>query len=104
MFLTLTCNVEWPSITRNLEPGQTWKDRPDLTNRVFKLYLKELLHDINVKKIFGEIFGNVFVVEFQKRGLPHAHLLTILKNPIKTRETLDKFISAEIPGLNTHQK
>jgi len=30
------------------------------------------------KKIFGDVAAKIQVVEFQNRGLPHAHLLVIL--------------------------
>ena len=37
LFVTFTCNPQWPEITSALKPGQVAADRPDLTNRVFKL-------------------------------------------------------------------
>lgn len=37
LFITITCNPNWPEITSALKPGQRATDRPDLTNRVFKL-------------------------------------------------------------------
>lgn len=41
----------------------------------------------------------MYVVEFQKRGLPHVHMLIWLdaasKNNLKSN--IDKFVSAEIP-------
>ena len=39
------------------------------------------------------------VIEFQKRGLPHAHILVILHQDdrIRTSEELDQIVSAEIP-------
>ena len=44
----------------------------------------------------------VYTVEYQKRGLPHAHILLFLhnndKHPIAAE--IDKIISAEIPDLN----
>ena len=36
-------------------------------------------------------------IEFQKRGLPHAHMLFILKDKIDTADKIDKFVSAKIP-------
>jgi hypothetical protein len=42
----------------------------------------------------------VHVIEFQKRGLPHAHILLMVEDPFKSRspEYVDKIICAEIPG------
>ena len=39
------------------------------------------------------------VIEFQKRGLPHAHMLIILqeRHAIRTAEQVDEIVSAEIP-------
>ena len=40
----------------------------------------------------------VYTIEFQKRGLPHAHLIVTLhpNNKIMTPNMIDKHISAEI--------
>ncbi|XP_021865389.2 uncharacterized protein [Spinacia oleracea] len=54
------------------------------------------------KHVFGEVAALIYVVEFQKRGLPHAHFLIILKPDfkIKTPADYDKFVCAEIPSLD----
>lgn len=36
-------------------------------------------------------------VEFQKRGMPHAHILVTLAHKITTADEVDKCISATIP-------
>ncbi|XP_073129028.1 uncharacterized protein [Henckelia pumila] len=36
LFITMTCNPEWPEIKNNLFDGQTPHDRPDLVSRVFR--------------------------------------------------------------------
>ncbi|XP_028768731.1 uncharacterized protein LOC114726322 [Neltuma alba] len=43
--------------------------------------------------------GDVYTVEFQKRGLPHAHILLFLdkQDQLKDANSVDKVISAEIP-------
>ena len=42
----------------------------------------------------------VYVIEFQKRGLPHAHILLWLKKKAKCRtpNEIDDIISAEFPS------
>ena len=49
------------------------------------------------------IFGyttNMYTVEFQKRGLPHVHLLLFLhaNNKYPSPNDIDNIISAEIPS------
>ncbi|XP_051170502.1 uncharacterized protein LOC127287552 [Leptopilina boulardi] len=99
LFITMTCNPKWRKITENLLDGQTASDRPNLVARVFELKKEELLNIIVKEKLFGELQAYVYVVEYQKRGLPHVHLLNNLKpnSKITTPEIVDKFISAEIP-------
>jgi len=72
-------------------------------SRVFKLHLSELLHDITVKHVLGVPVAHVYVVEFQKRSLPHAHILVVLSEDSKLRngEDIDSLISAEIPNSET---
>ena len=53
-------------------------DRPDIVARVFRLKLKELCEELYKDGIFGVAVAHLHVVEFQKRGLPHAHILIIL--------------------------
>ena len=74
VFLTFTCNPKWTEITENLRPGESPWERPDLVARVFKLKLKELLHDLFKNNVLGHEVAHCGVIEFQKRGLPHAHI------------------------------
>jgi hypothetical protein len=46
LFITMTCNPNWPEITSALLPGQKVEDRPDIVTRVFKLKKDALLNDI----------------------------------------------------------
>jgi hypothetical protein len=55
LFITFTCNPKWPEIQRNLMPGNTALDEPDLVDRVFAIKLKELMELIKKGQIFGEI-------------------------------------------------
>ncbi|XP_041785861.1 uncharacterized protein LOC121601111, partial [Anopheles merus] len=91
-------------ITENLFDGQNASDRPDLTARVFHLKLNAILADLQ-KGVLGVEVGRMYVIEFQKRGLPHAHLLLILGDNDKPRtpEDFDKFVSAEIPDPANEQ-
>jgi hypothetical protein len=99
LFITFTCNPSWPEIQRNLLPGNDAYDEPDLIDRVFALKLKEKLNDLKKKQIFGKVLAYTYVVEFQKRGLPHAHILLILTklSGIHTPEDIGNCVCAEIP-------
>ncbi|XP_074305435.1 uncharacterized protein LOC141640600 [Silene latifolia] len=100
LFITMTCNPNWPEIKAELSPGEEAHNRPDLVARVFHAKLTMLRKQIKEKQIFGEVAAMINVVEFQKRGLPHAHFLIILKPTYKITapEMFDRFVSPEIPS------
>ncbi|KAK1378851.1 hypothetical protein POM88_025595 [Heracleum sosnowskyi] len=56
------------------------RDRPDIICRVFKIKLDMLLEDLTQKHVLGKVIGVAYTIEFQKRGLPHAHITTIDQN------------------------
>nr|GEU50244.1 helicase [Tanacetum cinerariifolium] len=99
MFITFTSNPKWPEIAEMLSylPGQKPHDRPEVGTHVFKLKLTQLLEDLK-KKIFGDCRGVIYVIEFQKRGLPHVHILLWLEEHSKcsTLAQIDDIISADI--------
>ncbi|XP_074320257.1 uncharacterized protein LOC141657045 isoform X1 [Silene latifolia] len=105
LFITITCNPNWPEIKAELAPGEQAHNRPDLVARIFHAKLTLLRKQIKEKKIFGEVAAMINVVEFQKRGLPHAHFLVILKPGYKVTspEKFDEYVSAEVPSTeNPH--
>jgi len=104
LFITMTCNPNWPEIAAKLLLGQTAQDRPELVSRVFKLKLNELLDDLIKKKVFGRTDAHIYVIEYQKRGLPHAHILIVLapEDKPRTPADIDSIICAEIPCQTTH--
>lgn len=59
LFLTFTCNPKWPEIKEFLKkfPGQRPEERPDLVDRVFKIKLDQLIHDLTKGKHFGKTRG-----------------------------------------------
>ncbi|OBZ80576.1 hypothetical protein A0J61_11375, partial [Choanephora cucurbitarum] len=99
LFITFTANPRWIETQRELLPGQNTSGRPDLVARVFDLKVKELLKDLKVKNVFGTYKGLVRTIEYQKRGLPHLHLLLFLdsSHAIYSADEIDRIISAEIP-------
>ena len=104
LFVTKTCNPDWEEIKRELKPGQSANDRPDLIARVFKQKVDALKEDILKNGIFGKAVAHVYVIEFQKRGLPHAHFLIFLalEDTPFTPEDIDSIVCAELPDKTTH--
>ena len=98
-FLTMTCNSRWPEITDNLEVGQTAQDRPDLVARVFKQKKDQLMNDLIHGQILGKVVAHMNVIEFQKRGLPHVHILIILASDDRstTPEDVDMYMCRFTP-------
>ncbi|KAE8962785.1 hypothetical protein PF011_g29255 [Phytophthora fragariae] len=99
VFVTMTCNPTWEEIQEKIpEPNQSAQDRPDIVARVWQQKLAELLKDLD-EGVLGRVMTRIYVVEFQKRGLPHAHILVILADEDKPRrrEIIDKLVSAELP-------
>ena len=96
LFITFTCNPKWKEIQEALLPGQQAIDRHDLAARVFRQKVIKLLDLINKGKIFGARRCHMYSVEWQKRGLPHIHLLVWLKEKLRPSE-IDLLISAELP-------
>ena len=49
--------------------------------------------------VMGRRAGNMDVVEFRKRGLPHSHILLIHKEQDRlcTAQEVDQVINAELP-------
>ena len=99
LLITFTANPKWKEILDELLPGQTAVDRPDLVARVFHLKQQQLLQEIKKKNIFGRYLGCVCTIEYQKRGLPHMHLLLFLDptDRFLSMDRIDQIISAEIP-------
>jgi hypothetical protein len=104
-FVTFTYNPQWLEIKRTLLLGQQPHDRSDLVTRVFKIKLKEMINDIHKKHILGCTIARIYVVEFQKHGLPHAHILIFFTEDYKphTIEDIDRMISAKLPNSETNK-
>jgi hypothetical protein len=101
LFITMTANPGWPEVQASLFPGQTAPDRPDLVVRAFKAKLDSLIKDIQ-NSVLGEVNAWLYTIEFQKRGLPHAHIIVFLKSHAKLRspDNIDSLMSSEFPEDN----
>jgi len=116
LFITVTCNPRWNEITEMLLPGQCAFDRPDIVDRVFKNRLSALLHNIKAGKYFDdfdaygrtvvrrEIVYMMYSIEYQHRGMPHAHIVIRLDNFSDIAQykvkLVDRFLSARKPVIS----
>ncbi|KAB2624893.1 hypothetical protein D8674_016553 [Pyrus ussuriensis x Pyrus communis] len=100
LFITMTFNPSWEEIKSELLAGQTPQDRPDLLTRVFRAKLEQLKEDIIEKGVLGSVVAYAYVIEFQKRGLPHVHMLVVLdeNDKINNPDEYDRIVRAEIPN------
>ena len=98
-FITMTCNSQWSEIKDELLQGQTPQDRPDIVARAFKMKKDQLMKDIVSGELFGKVVAHMQVTEFQKRGLPHEHILIILADHDRptTPAMVDSVVMAELP-------
>lgn len=87
-------------IVRMLLPGQTSSDRHDITARVFKQKIRSLMNYIVKQHVFGDTLCCMYSIEWQKRGLPHAHIFIWLVEWIRP-DQIDDIICAEIPDPET---
>ncbi|XP_019058078.1 PREDICTED: uncharacterized protein LOC104814022 [Tarenaya hassleriana] len=105
LFVTVTANPKWQEITDHLNAygGDSAFDRPDIECRVFKMKLDDILSDFSEGVFFPKPIAVIYTIEFQKRGLPHAHILLWLEPIYKTptANDIDQLISAELPDKET---
>ena len=102
LFITMTCNPHWTEIIGALPQNSHWKHHTDIVERVFMLKLRCLIRDIEEDQIFGPVLAYVYRIEWQARGLPHAHMLIILRDKILSDRHIDAVISAEIPDADVN--
>ena len=120
LFLTVVANSKWKEIqdnlpfldplnpenydtNGNLKKAQTSTGRPELVERVFKEKLRKLENLIMKERIFGEAANLCYSIEWQKRGLPHAHMIITLVSRDKPRtiEDINRLMCAQIPDKET---
>ena len=95
----MTCNPKWPEIVNALPLGHSAQDRADVTARVFRIKCDALMKDLKKVGIFGRTAAHLHVIEFQHRGLPHAHILIILapEHRLHSVDDIDACVTAELP-------
>ena len=103
LFITFTANPKWPEIVDHMHGHNNAMDRPDLVARVFHMKQQQLLEDIrgkgNQPGCFGRCVADTWTIEYQKRSLPHMHLLVWLAKDqaYLTPDLVDEWVRAEFP-------
>jgi hypothetical protein len=66
--------------------------------------LNALLKDLLQNGVLGTTVTDIHVVEWQKWGLPHGHILIILRNQDKPCDNskYDRIVCAKLPNKSTH--
>ncbi|XP_071933437.1 uncharacterized protein [Coffea arabica] len=92
--------IALPKIKNLMLPTDEAHNRLDLLARIFHAKLDVLKQELFKKEIFGSVAAYTYVIEFQKRGLPHAYFLIILKpcSKLYSTDSYDRIVSAEIPN------
>ena len=105
IFTTMTCNPYWYEIQDPLLVSQRLEGRIDLCDRVFHMKLKLLFKHLKEDKPFRKLTSFVPVIEFQKRTLMHAHIISFLddatKFSLQDPTKIENLISAEIPSVTS---
>ncbi|XP_062230031.1 uncharacterized protein LOC133927587 [Phragmites australis] len=115
IFLTMTCNPNWEEVLRELEPGQTPQDRPDLVvrnqNRTCKSYYPRQFTDTTLQgkdsypiyrrrddgqkvHVRGHVLDNRWVVPYNPKLLRRydCHINAEVCSSIKAVKYLYKYI------------
>jgi hypothetical protein len=106
LFITFTANPQWKEIRDNCPPHDDSNFRPDIESRVMKLKIDEFIRDVKKNNIFGRSVAYLHVIEFQKRGRPHAHIVITLavEDKLVDSDSIDQVVCAELPNPLTHPR
>ena len=77
--------------------GRTAVDRHGIVAQVFKEKKAQLIASLSGALCGGKKIYIIWVIEHQKRGLPHVHIAVKSEHEPITPEEIDAVISAEIP-------
>jgi len=99
VFLTFIYNPNWQEIVMEFKPNQIASDCPDLVAHVFQMMVKAFLKGVAKIGWFANVIGNIWIREYQKRGLLHIHLLLIfpLEQKVSTTEDINCLVSMQLP-------
>jgi hypothetical protein len=102
-FLTLTCNPDWEELQEVIPEDHNAYIAADRTVQVFKMKLDKFLENLRNGHYFSSYSKDgtikrypvyiVDVIEYQNRGLPHAHIVYQLTNSPSTDSEITNTVS-----------
>jgi hypothetical protein len=98
-FLTFTMNPYWPEYQALKRESGNFGDSAIMAI-VFKEKLSGLMMFLKRRRTLGTIFAFVWRIEYQRRGLPHAHLLFWTDFQTQIVESVDSVISVRYPKVS----
>jgi hypothetical protein len=94
--LTFTINPHWPDYKALLRGDGAFADSA-IAAIIFKIKLSALMNFIQKHQILGKVSAFVWRIEYQKRGLPHAHILFWTDLDTQDIDAVDMMINARYP-------
>lgn len=105
-FYSIKCSLTWSEIREVLLLRHIPQDRLYVTVRVFMMKLPVIMSYIIDKELFGTA-TYLRVIEFQKRGFPHAHCIFFLNRAsiqrLKRPQVLHELVCAEVPSSQNQE-
>ena len=98
-FITITENPKWHEVAA-LNDQKDVSMNAVLLARIFQQKKRSLISYIKDSKIFGKVKGLLWRDEYQKRGLPHCHLLLWTDFDTNDVDALDKIITCRLPLID----
>ncbi|KAA6387270.1 MAG: putative ATP-dependent DNA helicase PIF1 [Streblomastix strix] len=100
LLIIFTSNPRWDEII-SIIGDDSPANHPNIVSKILIIMQQELLDDIVKHHILGKVSCYCYGIEFQKRGLPHAHILITFQqeDKLNTTNKIDNIISAEIPSI-----
>jgi hypothetical protein len=107
LFITFTASGGAPEVAACLhtQASQTPVDRWDLVSTCFHEHVTCMIKELMKDGVLGDAVARFHVLEFQKRGLPHVHLLIWLVPTDRPTdaESIDSIISAQLPNQKAEE-
>jgi hypothetical protein len=98
-FLTFTMNPYWPEYQALKRESGNFGDSAIMAI-VFKEKLSALMTFLKKRRTLGTILAFVWRIEYQRRGLPHAHLLFWTDFETQIVESVDSVINVRYPKVS----